>query len=76
MAMRMYQLWMLGVDKGDQMKVHWGGFSRKAHFKKWYKKIYLWILDAMILNGLVVWNDTALNVSLNRPTMKRHKFHQ
>jgi Transposase IS4 len=76
MAMRMYQLWMLGVDKGDQMKAHWGGFSRKAHFKKWYKKIYLSILDAMILNGLVVWNDSALDVSLNRPTMKRHEFYQ
>jgi hypothetical protein len=32
---------MFGVDKGDQMRVHGGGFATKAHFKKWYKKQFL-----------------------------------
>jgi Transposase IS4 len=76
MAMRQYQINMLGVDKGDQMRSHGGGFSRKAHFKKWYKKVYLAILDCMLANALVVWNDSASDVSLNRPTMKRHEFYQ
>ena len=29
---------MFGVDKGDQIRAHGGGFATKAHFKKWYKK--------------------------------------
>jgi hypothetical protein len=39
MDMRMHEMFVLGVDKGDQMWTHGGGFSRKAHFKKWHKKV-------------------------------------
>jgi hypothetical protein len=72
----MYQMFMLGVDKGDQMRAHGGGFSQKAHFKKWYKKLYLAMLDAMLLNTLVVWNDRSQDIRLDHPIMKRHEFYQ
>jgi Transposase IS4 len=76
-AVIFYQLWMFGVDKGDQMRSHGGGFSRKAHFKKWYKRVYLGILDCMLANALVVWNDCAVNDAIRRrPTMKRWEFYQ
>jgi hypothetical protein len=29
---------MGGVDKGDQIRGHFGGFAAQSHFKKWYKK--------------------------------------
>jgi len=74
-AVTVYQKYMLGVDKGDQMRAHGGGFSRKAHFKKWYKKVFLAILDCMLLNALVVWNESALDPRHNRPSLKRHELY-
>jgi hypothetical protein len=47
---------MYAVDKGDQKRAQFGGFSVKAHFKKWYKKQFLGILDCMLMNGHVGWN--------------------
>jgi hypothetical protein len=55
MGMIKYQQMMYAVDKGGQARAHFGGFSSKAHFKKWYKKQFLAILDCMLLNGLVAW---------------------
>jgi len=47
---------MFGVDKGDQMRLHGGGFVRKAHHKKWHKKSFFVVLDCMLLNSLIAWN--------------------
>ena len=57
------------------MKAHGGGFSREAHFKKWYKKVYLTILDGMLLNALIVWNDSAEELQLVRPVFQRNDFY-
>ena len=54
-----YQRTMFGVDKGDQIRMHDGGFARKAHFKKWSKKIHLGILDIMLMNSYIGWNMAA-----------------
>ena len=50
--LRHYQEHMGGVDRGDQMRLHFGGFAGQSHFKKWYKKTLMAICDCMILNGL------------------------
>ena len=50
---------VFGVDKGDQMRLHGGGFARKAHFKKWHKRAFMAALDVMPLNGLITWNLSA-----------------
>jgi len=47
-----YQKNMYGVDKGDQIRAHGGGFSSKAHYQKWYKKGFFAILDMMLMNAL------------------------
>jgi len=47
---------MGGVDKGDQMRLHGGGFARKAHCKKWCKKAFFAVADCMLLNSLIAWN--------------------
>ena len=44
-----YQQNMGSVDKGDQMRIQAGSFGTKGHFKKWYKKIYLAVVDCMLL---------------------------
>ena len=53
-VLKLYQRTMFGVDKGDQMRMHGGGFARKAHFKKWYKKSFFAVLDVMMLNGIII----------------------
>ena len=51
-----YSKKMFGVDKGDQFRAHFGGFANRAHFKKWYVKVYLAILDCSLLNAYSAWN--------------------
>jgi Transposase IS4 len=70
-----YQDTMYAVDKGDQKRAHFGGFSVKAHFKKWYKKQFLGILDCMLMNGHVGWNMSAEEKkSRGRNELKRHEY--
>jgi hypothetical protein len=67
---------MFGVDKGDQRRMHLGGFARKAHFKKWYKKSFFAILDCMLLNALVAWNLSANIPHLQRSKLERYEFYE
>ena len=64
---------MYGVDKGDQSRIHFGGFCNRAHFQKWYIKIYLAILDCAILNATAAWNMSCSNVT-GRKELNRHQF--
>ena len=66
---------MFGVDKGDQIRLHGGGFARKAHFKKWYKKSFMAVLDCMLLNSLIAWNIAASDPDLKRIRMQRYEFY-
>jgi len=74
-AVLLYNQTMFGVDKGDQIRMHGGGFARKAHFKKWYKKAFFAVLDCMLLNGLIAWNLSCSEHRSNRRPMKRHEFY-
>jgi hypothetical protein len=65
---------MFGVDKGDQQRAHMGGFARKSHYKKWYKKSLFAIFDCMLLNSHIAWNLSVKEVR-NRKQMKRHDFY-
>lgn len=71
--MRHYQMNMGGVDKADQLRVFFGGFASVAHFKKWYKKAIMAVLDCMLMNGLQLWNATAAKVP-GRKRLKRHEY--
>ena len=56
--------------------MHMGGFARKAHFKKWYKKSFFAVLDIMLLNALTAWNlSTEEDTSLERRHMERYEFY-
>ena len=72
-AMIQYQRTMFGVDKGDQFHAHGGGFSNKAHFKKWYKKTYLAILYCMLMNAVFAWNMAAKE-DPSKNKVLRHEF--
>jgi hypothetical protein len=56
--------------------MHLGGFARKAHFKKWYKKSFFAILDCMLLNALVAWNLSANIPHLQRSKLERYEFYE
>ena len=75
LSLRMYQQNMFGVDKGDQMRCHGAGFSRRVHFKKWYKKVYLAILDCGLLNAYIAWNLSTEERSIRRAKLERHVFY-
>jgi len=67
---------MFGVDKGDQIRMHGGGFARKAHFKKWYKKAFFAVADCMLLNSLIAWNLSCSHPTRNqRRRLLRHEFY-
>jgi len=69
---------MFGVDKGDQHRVTGGGFAQKAHYKKWYKKAFMAILDCMLLNTYVAWNmsvDDRRVRQLGRQKVSRHELY-
>ena len=69
-----YQKNMGGIDKIDQKRAA-GGFSLKAHYKKWHKRVYFSILDIMLCNAHVVWNESAQpEHRLNRRTYDRPEF--
>jgi Transposase IS4 len=51
-----YQENMGGVDKADQIRSHFGGFTSQSHFKKWYKKAVMDVLDCMLINAMQLWN--------------------
>ena len=67
---------MYGVDRGDQYRECGGGFAKKAHYKKWYKKAYFAVLDFMLLNGFFAWNMSAKeNPNLERMKVKKSAFY-
>jgi hypothetical protein len=71
-----YQQNMGGVDKGDQMRSHFGGFAAQSHFKKWYKKTVMAVLDCMLLNAINLWNMSATDRMPSRNSLKRYEFLQ
>ena len=71
-----YQEHMFGVDKGDQIRAHGGGFSSKAHYQKWYKKGFFAILDMMLMNAYISWNVAARDYPrYELPRLSRHDFY-
>ncbi len=55
-ALCAYNRFMGYVDLVDYDKKIGGGFTSRPHFKKWYKKGFLGILDFMMVNRRVAWN--------------------
>jgi Transposase IS4 len=69
-----YHKYMGGVDRYDQDRMHMGGFARKFHFKKWYKRAFFGVLDRMLLNALAAWTMSIEYVP-TRQEMSRHEFY-
>ena len=74
-----YQQNMGGVDRGDQKRDHFGAFAAKAHFKKWYKKTVMALLDCMMMNAIIMWNmslESDAAKAMGRKKMERWEFMQ
>lgn len=74
-AMMHYQRNMGGVDRADQIRSHFGGFAAASHFKKWYKKSLMAVLDCMLINALRTWNMSVAKVP-GRQKLERYEFMQ
>ena len=74
-SLRQYQHYMDGVDRGDQYREMGGGFAKKSHYKKWYKKAYFAVLDFMVLNSFFAWNMSAENPDLARLKVKKWQYY-
>jgi hypothetical protein len=70
-----YQHNMGAVDKVDQIRKHFGGLAAQAHFKKWYKKTLMAVMDCMLVNGLIMWNLSTERIP-DRRKMTRYEFLQ
>ena len=74
-AMLLYHSFMGGVDNFDTLWDRSAGFNLKEHFKKWYNKSYLGILDLMCLNSIIDWNMlTWMDDSLHHNEVKKWRF--
>ena len=72
-----YQENVGGVDRADQMRAHFGGFAAMGHFKKWYKKTLLAVLDMMLHNARLMWNmsvESDYGRANGRKHLERYKF--
>ncbi len=57
------------VDLIDFDKKIGGLLTEKSHFKKWYKKVYLGIMDFMLVNSHVAWNMSVKLKGFFRTTL-------
>ena len=73
--LKTYHQYMNTVDKGDQGRLQMGGFARKAHFQKWYKKLCFAVVDFMLMNGLVAWYLSCLLDDIRCQPFRRYEFH-
>jgi len=74
-----YQANMGGVDRGDQKRGHFGAFASYAHFKKWYKKTVMALLDCMMMNAHIMWNmslESDAAKAMGRKRLERWEFMQ
>ncbi|MHA7927748.1 MAG: hypothetical protein ACX936_21325, partial [Marinobacter sp.] len=69
-----YQKNMGSVDRTDQMRAHGGGFSAHAHFKKWYKKVYLAVLDLMLINSWLAWERSVVMEAGTRQKLRMSRY--
>jgi hypothetical protein len=74
-SLKHYQVNMGGVDRGDQIRSHKGGFAAQSHFKKWYKKSLMAVLDCILLNASRMWNMSVPKVE-GRNKLTRYEFLQ
>jgi hypothetical protein len=67
-----YQRWMGGVDIHDQLRLQRYSIQLSVVFRKYYKSIFLGLLDIALVNAYIVWKAHAQEQGL--PVPKHHKF--
>jgi hypothetical protein len=71
--LKAYHRFMFAVDKGDQSRMHLGGFAQKQR----YKKSFFAILDCMLLNSWISWNMSVEELPrVRRNKLERFEFYE
>ena len=68
-----YQTCMDCVDRGYQHRFMGAWFANVAHFKKWYNKVFMGIVDFSFLQAYTAWNFSVEEMMVNsrREEIKR-----
>jgi hypothetical protein len=62
-----YQRWMGGVDIHDQLRLQRYSIQLSFVFKKYYKSIFLGLVDIALVNSYIVWKMYAKTQGLPTP---------
>lgn len=62
-----YQRWMGGVDVHDQLRLQRYSLQLSFVFRKYYKSIFLGLLDIALVNAYIVWKANARQQGLPVP---------
>lgn len=47
---------MLGVDKLDQLMAYYSFLHKSV---KWWRKVFFWLLEAVVINSYIIYKDLA-----------------
>ncbi|KAK1930142.1 hypothetical protein P3T76_014376 [Phytophthora citrophthora] len=67
-----YQTYMGGVDVHDQLRLQWYSLQLCIKYKKYYKGLFLGLVDLAIINAYIVFN--AARAASEHPKMSHVKF--
>ena len=62
-----YQRWMGGVDIHDQLRLQRYSIQLYMYFKKYYKSIFLGLLDVALVNAYILFKAYAKQQGLPKP---------
>ena len=51
-----YNQYMLGVDKLDQLMAYYSFLHKSV---KWWQRIYLWLLEVMVIDAYIIYKELA-----------------
>ena len=51
-----YNQFMLGVDKLDQLMAYYSFLHKSV---KWWRKIFFWLLEVMVINSYIIYKELA-----------------
>ena len=51
-----YNLYMLGVDKLDQMMSYYSFLHKSV---KWWRKVFFWLLEVAVVNAYIIYKEEA-----------------
>ena len=52
-----YNLYMIGVDKLDQLMRYYSFFHKSV---KWWRKVFFWVVEVAVVNAYIIYKVLAV----------------